>query len=908
MEEVKRCYIQAGVSPSSNLCQVLNMQDYSSINLLEQNNRDNQITDRPSFAFVGELISGLQLIKNNKQSVTSSLPLISLNHVDDRQFFIANGGRAIIDPSLIEFPAGEKMVSRLNSSESASLSLPSALADSLAEYRSIKITSVLGVGYYADIVAYDCYQAGFNPVAIRAFITHITTYYAYLVQAAMARFPLDVEYGWSEREFVIQFNTPVQQFVSEYLFESFAHYPSATSPFKSLLGQSMGVTDLLDICYLKKSEKLIIGGLWQKSSEQKMQQRFPSLILCEVESFKQRTKEVKQMLANPQLALSRLQEQMNEVAKTAVLPGALEPLKEEESLFLKNPLLLGRFARYASQIRSLEEQPISVEKLVPEDIDGLLAEYPNPDMVEKLTYADKLAIIKALVDPASLKEVEARIAGVTQHFIEENQMVKGSPEEQDMFKQVIKSLDDLDQADLNEWVRGSLLKEDENTLVKGRFDEDDSKTIIKGSAEIIKDEVWKVKGESVKKELKDAVMRVKNLGGSASDLKNEMAKVLSQGLQLNDEPSNVAGENLLAQAMGRLAIEKEKLASNEEFSADLRVKKLLEELDHKNGLLEKYRKMISALKVENDSAKSVEQTIQSMDLSGQEVGGAVDKIVSELKSAERNIKSRDQVIENLKQKLKRFEAQEMRVNQVQEQKQDDDSKQQAKLLQDYQKIKSQHQSTQVLLEVSNKKIAVLTQELHEANQHAKGHDSVGMARLKDSLKNAQTRLVTLLKEKTELQALLKKMQVESQQVQNLKESNERQKAQGDKRDEFRQQELEKLLERLKQDLNGVNEKHRDSLTTISEQNRQIKALELQLKNATSLEKKNEAKFATVASDEDKNAFKVKQLETVNERLEVASKKALADLNEKKKELMQMKSENTMLKNKIQALERKVVKR
>lgn len=867
------------------------------------------------FAAVGDHYGSYQLLRAQLTKKSLHVPLVSTVEVEDHHDFVAAGGRAIIDAKIGETPAGAQVLQRLYLPQDNSLHLQNTFKEKLQNYKSIKITSVLSVGYYADIIAYDAYSAGFSAVAIRAFVTHLTTYYAYLAQAGLARFPLDVEYASSDSEFMLQFNIPVRQFVSEYILESFTHSMSGSFPFKSLLAQSIGVVDLLDICYLKKGEKLVVAGIWQKNKQS--DKRFPTLLISEVDSFKQKEISANELVANPKLALEQLQQK---ISNEIVLPGALKVFSDPGSVLKKNPLLLSRLIRYIEQIRRVDEECIAPEKLETQDIDSYLQEYPNRQLIEKLTEADKQAIIQALLDPESLLEIETRIKGVTQHLVEENQVVKGSDENEEFFKQVISSLDEMDHSDVNEWVRGSLLERDENTLVKGKFDEDDSftriagspdeqddsKSTIKGVTQIIKNEMWQVKSSGLKEELKSAVMQVKSLGGGAQELKGRFAQIMNKSLDLGEDPSVVVGENMLASAISRIAaadLVRNVMEEAGENSSDQRVVKLLQELEHKNSMLDKMRKIISALKVESESAKSTEMVVRSLD--DDKAGEAIDKIVAELRAAERNIKSRDQVIENLKLKIKRSVSEDTISKEKNNAKAALDSKEEKNLAGEYHKVKGLYQSTQAMLEVSNRKIAILTSELHEANQHAKGHDNVGMARLKDSLKNAQNRLIALQREKTELQTMLKKMQIDSQQVQNLQTSSERQAEHQEKRENAKIQEQEKLLERLKSDLNAANEKHRDAMAKLNEQTRMVKALELQLKNAGSLEKKNESKFATVASEEDKNAYKVKQLETVNERLEEANKKAQADLNERKKELMQMKAENTMMKNKLQALERKV---
>lgn len=864
---------------------------------------DSAITkeDNLLFACVGDHWGSYQELRQQLTEKNLQLPLLSLSPVEDRHDFVAAGGRAIIDENVVESPLGEMLLSRLVRPTSNSLHLEECYGEKLSQYKSIKITSVLGVGYYADILAYDAHQAGFDPVAVRSFVTHITTYYGYLVQADLARYPLEVEYGYSEDDFFLQFNVSVKNFVCEYLLESFTYSVSMAFPFKSLLALSLGSVDFLDITYQRKGEKLLIGGLWQKN---RTERHFPSLLISEVDCFAERSQEVRQMLSNPKLALEQIQNNIPAIN----LPGGLNVLQDRESAFKRNPLLFARLVRYVQHIRHLDEEPIGPEKLEPEDIDAYLNEYPNQSLIDKLTRADKMAIIQALIDPASLTEEEVRIKGVTQKFIEENQLVKGGPEEDDYFEKIISSLDGMDQADLNEWVRGSFLEEEEVIRVKGTPEEEDkSATTIKGVTEVIKDDVWRVKSSGIKEELKKAVMMVRGSGGGIPELKTHFATILNQTLNVDEAPSLIAGENMLAQAIASFST----VVTGGEGGAgdsDMRIAKLLEELDYKNMMIEKLRKMVCALKVDTESAKSTEMVMRS--LGDDKAGEAIDKMMAELRSAERNIKSRDQVIENLKLKLKRMGVvvAEKAASSDKTPANEAGNAEDKKLSQDYHKIKGLYQSTQAMLEVSNKKIALLTQELQEVNQHARGHDNVGMARLKDSLKNAQARLLALQKEKTELQLLLKRQQVDAQQAINLKDSIDRQQEHQEKREAAKLQEQEKLLERLKADLNAANEKHREALQKLNEQGRQVKAMEIQLKNSSSLEKKNEAKFATVASDEDKNAFKVKQLETVNERLEEANKKAQVDLNDKKKELMQMKAENTMLKNKLQALERKVMKR
>ncbi len=554
MSEIEQSYLEVNSVLPEQLVTPLNLQKATSIKL-GVGSESPHLPHSPLFAVVGDYGGSYHTLRQKITKEFKPLPLVSVAQVDDRQDFISAGGRAIVNPSIVQFPVGSKIVSRLNAAEEQSVHLAAIYGDLLTQYKSVKITSVLGVGYYADIVAYDAYAAGFDPVALRALITNLTTYFGYLVQAGLARFPLDVEYAFSEKELLVQFNVPVQQFVSEYIFESFTQSASAAYPFKSLLAQSLNMVDLLDICYLKRGSKLLLSALWQKSVAP-VNERFPSLFISEVESFKVKGMEVQQMLANPQLALTQLQDKMNEAAKNMPLPGPFKPLESTESVFKKNPLLLGRLVRYIAQIRTLDDPALALEKLQPTDIESYLAEYPNRGLIDKLTQDDYMAIINSLLDPKALKDVETRIVGVTQHLVEENQLVKGSKEEEDLFKQVLTSLDDMDNADINEWVRGSFLETDENTLVKGRFDEDDSITKIKGSAEVIKDEVWRVKGDGVKEDLRQAVMRVKSLGGSAADLKKELSQALTKSLELAAIPSENAGENLMAAAISRFATSK----------------------------------------------------------------------------------------------------------------------------------------------------------------------------------------------------------------------------------------------------------------------------------------------------------------------------------------------------------------
>ncbi len=879
-----------------------------------------------------------KLVSQQFDSFLSSVPLVSIGDVENRADFIASGGRMIINESIIGNTVCDALLKRINTGDS-SIHLEDVFGDQLDFQKNIKISSILGVGYYSDIVSYDAHVANFNAVSIRGFITNVTAYFAYLFREGLGSYPLDVEYGKNADSFILQFCVPVSNFISEYIYESFASALDRHNPFKSLLGQSLDFCDLMDICYSSTSGKLIISGVWRKS-DANVKERFPSLIVSEIESFKRQEAQWDNLRNHPELALEQIRSDLEKEAAQVGLPGqGARKIINSADFFKRNPLVLKKVVRYVQTLRGLEDEPIPFEKLEEDDIANYLKDYPNPDLVEHMTSSDRQAVLNALLDSDSLNDVIARVKEVTDHLSSGSERVEGNPLEEDFFAKLLNGLEGMERFEFNEMVHGSFDEDKTATVVKGtkedigeenqmvsgtredltedatlisgtKEDLGEKMQVVNGQREIISDDIWRVKGSGMKTEMRSAIMQVKSLGGGIGDVKKEIERIVGEHLNIKDGDANLVSSNVIQSIASNLAFEKlqedegpahQVVGESETF----RIAKLLEELNHKNITIDKLKKMVTALKVENGSNQSVKEIISS---SGDD-DDKMARLAGQVKVLERNIISRDQVIENLKIKMQRLGHKVASSNDALVNSKGIPAATGDVPKADYMKLKSNHDSIRAMLQVANNKVANMTEQLTSLRNQFRERDDVGLERLKDSLKNAQAKIADAQKEKMELQSLLKKARVELEAMDQKQSSDSLVEKKEDKKVELQLREKEKMAERLKDDLNKSNLKQRELMQKLNDQTRMVKALEIQIKNLSAQSSGSEAGVTNEqASQEDKLLYKIKQLETINERLEAASKKALGDLNERKKEIMQYKSENTMLKNKLQALERKVMRK
>ena len=918
--------------------QLLELIAESDVELISDSKYDGN-SDDVSCVIVKDHIGPYKQIAQKFDSFLSSVPLVSTGDVANRCDFIASGGRMIVNEAIIGNTVCDSLLRRVNTGDS-SLHLEDIFGDKLDYHKNVKISSILGVGHYSDIIAYDAHSAGFNSVSIRGFVTNITSYFAYLFRENMGSYPLDVEYGKNDDSFIVQFCVPVSRFISEYIYEAFSPDIDRHNPFKSLLGQALDFSDLTDICYSTSTGKLIIAGVW-RSPKTDEKEKFPSLIISEIESFHKQEAHWDELRNNPQLALEKVRLDLEkEAAQTSLSGIGARNIVNASDFLKKNPLILKNIINYIKRLRDSEDAPIPAEKLVDSDVSLYLKDYPNSELVKRMSSSDRIVVLNALLDPAELDDIMGRVKDVTDRLNDGSEKVNGGEIDNDFFQQLMNNLEGMERFEFNEMVHGTLGEAEGSTLVKGTKEDlgEDSTLVagtredlteegtliagtkedlgeqlqrINGERETINDDVWQVKGNSMKAEMRTAAMRVKSRGGSVNDIKKEIQKVIEEHLNIKENQAGNVSANFINIIASNIAVDETNsanmitdgpqiVAESETF----RIAKLIEELHHKNVTIGNLQKMVMALKVENGSNKCVKDIISSTDDGAEQLS----QLATRVKGLERNIVSRDQVIENLKIKFQRLgykqaASEEEAATASVVHAEGDIAKA------DYMKLKSNHDSIRTMLQVANNKISNLTEQLTTLRGQSRERNDVGMERLKDSLKNSQLTITEVQKEKKDLQILLKKSKIELDAINQKKDSDTQVDNTGDKKNELQLREMTKAAARLKEDLDKSNEKHRADMQKLSDQTRMVKALEIQVIKLSHQTKKGDAGVTNEqASSEEKLQYKIKQLETINDRLDVASRKSQEDLNERKKEVMQHKSENTMLKNKLQALERKVMRK
>lgn len=245
-----------------------------------------------------------------------------------------------------------------------------------------------------------------------------------------------------------------------------------------------------------------------------------------------------------------------------------------------------------------------------------------------------------------------------------------------------------------------------------------------------------------------------------------------------------------------------------------------------------------------------------------EVKKTMVKLNNEKKSLEMILKSSEKQVERLNEQVKRL------------QKENSDStapKDTKKLVNENQMLKTELDSFKARSEQLNKELATRSSELHAA----KNQLSEVMANQEANAEaNAAAAAVTPAADKSAINEDLSKS--------------------------LQEKDIE--IAKLMGDTKKMQDENKKMLIEKKKFEQKFKLLQGQLEK----EKKRAAKSVkgNMGTSGGASTVKVKQLEILNQKLAVSQKKAMDDLNDKKKELIKMKQEMQVMSNELAALKRK----
>lgn len=222
-------------------------------------------------------------INGTYQIVENKITIISPTPVGDLDKFFEVNGRIILNFNLLQAQLGQKLVERI-----FTRLIPLPLEERFEELKNIKmikISSPEQIGHYTDMVASISQENSFNYLAIRNFMMNVTYFFMYLEKSEIIGFPIEVEFGSTEDEFVLQLYTDAKEFVFEYIKKSF-QVENSFDPLLYLLGNSYKQCQTMDVSYFNRSSKIVISGHWLKV-DKSTDNYFQSLFLNKLDSIPQ---------------------------------------------------------------------------------------------------------------------------------------------------------------------------------------------------------------------------------------------------------------------------------------------------------------------------------------------------------------------------------------------------------------------------------------------------------------------------------------------------------------------------------------------------------------------------------------------------------------------------------------------
>lgn len=901
-------------------------------------------TETVEYIFVDKTMDDFGRLNHLYNTVTKNIQIVFITAAcqattEHYISFLPAGGRVIINPELLKLATGKSVLKKFLQKESSiyltdflnSSYFDSNIAINSQDNFSIGASKVVDVnkitlndnfnwGKYTDIICVDSVSNGLDFLQIRNYLNAIYTYLAFLKKGNIALLPFEIEYCsmkdcCNDDGMYVQISCVVKNFVLEYISESLmgVSFEEFGSFFSRSLKDAHMYADLVNFEYFEKSGKISIGAFFVKQANNKII-KSPSLVINGVAPFSIKERAVDKLRANPRLAIDELKRDIGKDLMAMELPGTcVELMLAGSKKLIKKPILLRTLVQFIQRKRDLDELAMELEALSIDDVRRYLLDFPNQKLVEDLNRNDLFLILKCLWNDDLFKE----ILNLIEQIKKQKSQVTGND-----FSNTLKK--GLNLFGLGEDV--IIVKDNsdgnidignvDKTIVKGRFEDVSSEIIrVKGDGEQdlneLKNDLIKILGSKLsrKKSLKnDDKTGLSN--DSSSDFSNSLDKVGFDSL-------DVVASGIIDQALSD-AIEQELqdkieglfVSHNEKFD-DL---KLYDELERKNGQIDKMKLLIDRMKIQILSCRKV---ISSLSDSSRIMGTESSSLIQQVESLNTVIAKQELHIKKMKEDYEsKIKMQDNRLLASDDQYQELLSKNIANNSQFdlnlANKLQSENKALHAMLEMSNKKIILMTEQMENFKNNQARTKNSELEIAKTQLQQIADKCSKIITENKELRAFQKRTEVEFESLKH-KFENERnelikknEKIEKNNNVESKDEHLEKDRQAAEQniEIRSLKDELKKSELKIKELSQKIKFLNAQV-DIKNLQPNTNGQAQPQENVQKGLEHKIKQLELVNAKLESSQIKNNSDLGEKKKELQKLKSENTMLKNRVQELERKV---
>ena len=885
---------------------------------------------------------------------------VSLDKPDNLAEFFQNSGEMALCPAALKDPLFLQMVKN-TLKKGGFINVDGMSGGLITDSENIKMVDHMSVGYYSDIVATDAFELGFNFVRIRNYMMNILTYFSYLNKGEIAFIPIDIEYGMNDNHMMIQIHANVQNFVKDYLWE--ALQPSShKAPFSSLVGDSLKQTDFLSITYLQSASKVIFTSSWSKKTPE--ENWFSSISLKDIKSFEERKDE---LLERPRVKVVKTTVKM----ESDELPGPSTNILGGSEDNKKNLVKIKRVVEVIQKVKkssgvnpeevSQDEIDEILSQMKPEVADSL-SEEEKAYIADAVKDPKELKKIDAGIDRVLDSFEGERYVDLFSESIEDmsadevNSYFKKSEDEEDKVTdetwqvKKLKIVDDL-KANSEEIRKSGGGRTERNAevlkLVSRELEaiEDDCAPMVdeladKVTEQMIAEKIEKSGGDVQAMALEHSreVQALKNQVNSANERALRMKKLIdimkgqiASMAAVESKLKNLGDGDNLDKANPQEQINYLKIqlknALNEAKAKDIELRKLADATVVQPGTApadsyespeveEQLNDVEDTLAAVGGDTDDIEEKLNKQVLY---LKNALDKQIRETKNRESTIEkirtSNEKIVELKDKEIEKLKNRPMMGashagSSADSKSIEGDSLNAIELQEENQNLKTQ-------LKMMKNRLSQLNENMEAKTKAISQKMEADMSKLRQESQKATSTINKLREEKERVNRLLKNSQQQAsmyeKEVRLLKiEANQRQE---DKKEKATANvaeagKLKKLQDREKQ----YAEKLKAAGLKMKSYEQKIKFMQAQIDAAQGSGaggKKRagaQAQSSAGGPNDQKFQLKIKQLETLKAKSEEATKKAQEDLNDAKKENIQLKQELNATKLKLDEMERKAGKK
>jgi hypothetical protein len=658
----------------------------------------------------------------------------------------------------------------------------------------------------------------------------------------------------------------------------------------------------------------------------------PSLLLNNIESFELSERRWRGFKSEPMLQKS-FSKQDEESFLAAPLPGEL-PKQYSPGDSKKNlKVSIERMTAFAQSKWRLVAPPLESEQIDLELIKKWLSEYPNANAVAAMTEEDYQEVLGFVLNK---QETVEKLAERKRRIEEERQ---GDQWKQKILEKVMNRVRNMELEDINEFVTVKGKFDEDQSIVKiagtkeeisngnvmirgtGEANQNDEKMVVKSLHQIQNNktgnfttedkQVWNDAKKKIETELAE---KFKQIEGNTEDefealLGQQLETVLSDQAGIESEFSNIIATEVLDDSMIQLVNEKydEPVPKNVNSQhLELSIEKLTKQLTTKDSQLERLRSLLAQLKTRVDMLTSEGGVNKNkvLQVQNQQLNDILEKKNQEILKLKSNqpihSQATDEQVKNLLEEIEDLKSQQQVKN-------DPNGEELRKIQKNYRSLEKEN-------EILRMRFKALSEKVDQQRQQMQDTRSSDLNALNEQKELGNRQVEKLSRElnksrqkEDDLSALLEQKNYEVTQLRDNQNGNVGKEAQNSIQDAFKQSLMEKDLQITKANV------ELKSLREQNEQNiHQIKVLENKIKLGQG---QKPSSMTDVAAQQSKQAtqdgklaqlqHRLKQSEKLFAKLDEASKKMQIDLTEKKKESLNLRQENSILKNKMAELERKL---